>query len=149
MPTSRRAILTALVAIGALMPLTAFTPFMAQAVQPKAQTAEQTEVLALVFAADWCSACKVLDPKLRAAQASLEDLPVTFVTLDQTDADARRQAAASAREGGYTEVYSAHEGKTGFVLLVHAQTQEVLGRITSSDSESEIRRKVRRAVASA
>ena len=123
-------------------PLVAFTSETAP--QP-----DDPKVLALTFYADWCGSCKVLDPRLNAASADLAALPVAFVTLDQTNADARRRSAALAKEGGYTEVYRANEGKTGFVLLLHAESKEVLGTLTSADSEATIVRKVRSAVASA
>ena len=110
---------------------------------------DEPKVLALVFAADWCGACKVLDPKLQAVKPGLADLPVELVMLDLTDADARAASAATARRGGYSAVYDAHAGKTGFVLLVDASSKEVLDRIVHTDTEAEMRQKVRRAIARA
>lgn len=148
--TPSRLLATALLVAVALAPLTAFTPLVAQAGAPKAAgPVGEPDVLALVFTAEWCAACKVLDPKLRAARTSLDEEAVRFVILDQTNADARREATASAREGGFADVYAAHEGKTGFVLLLDADSKEILDRITSSDSEAQIRQKVRRAIAAA
>ncbi|MEM6327129.1 MAG: thioredoxin domain-containing protein [Bacteroidota bacterium] len=140
MPTLLRPLAVALLLGAALAPQTASaTP----------TEADEPKVLALLFAADWCGSCKILDPKLTAARAGLADEPVQFVTLDHTDADARAAAAATAREGGYADLYAEYAGKTGFVLLVDAESFEVIDRITKDDSEVHIRQKVRRALATA
>jgi thiol:disulfide interchange protein len=106
-------------------------------------------VIALVFKADWCTACRVLEPKLMTVMPQVAAQPIRFVMLDQTDADARRAAATEARALGVAELYAAREGQTGYVLLVDASTKEVLGQIGSTDSVAQIRQKIRRALAAA
>ena len=108
------------------------------------------EVVALVFAADWCGACKILDPKLTPVmQAAGADGPVRFVRLDHTDADARAAAAATAAELGLASLYADYAGQTGFVLLVDAASGALLDRIEARDSPADIDGKLRRAVARA
>ncbi|MEM8937221.1 MAG: thioredoxin family protein, partial [Pseudomonadota bacterium] len=45
---------------------------------------ENARVLAVLSYADWCGNCKVLDPKIKAAQAANAFDGVEFVTLDYT-----------------------------------------------------------------
>jgi len=43
----------------------------------------------------------------------------------------------------------AQNGGTGFMLLLNADSKEVLGRITRNDSEDDIRAAIRKAIAAA
>ncbi len=88
-----------------------------------------------------------MPPKINAATRSLDAVP--SVTLDQTDAAARQDAARIAASGGYVAFHREREGQTGFVLLLHADSRTVLDRTTSADSETQICPSVRAALASA
>ena len=110
---------------------------------------DEPKVLAVVFAADWCGACKVLDPKFEAVKPSLDELPLEVVTLDFTDNGTRSASARTAAAHGVRDVFDANAGRTGFILLVDADSQEVLGRILHTDSRAQMRQKVRRALAQA
>ncbi|MEL6614289.1 MAG: thioredoxin domain-containing protein [Bacteroidota bacterium] len=137
----RRSFLLPLALLAALVTLPAFTSAPGDADDP--------QVYAVVFTADWCPSCKVLDPKLAAVTDDLAAMGVEVIALDLTDAASRRRAKAEAIGGGYGEVYAQHEGATGFALLLSAETKEVLDRIVSTDSEADIRRKARAALADA
>ncbi len=111
------------------------------------ETADDPKAVALLFYADWCGSCEVLDPKLDEAKAAVADEPVLFVTLDHTDEATSRQAAMLVNAMGLREVYAPHAGRTGFVLLVDRKTNETITRITRDSSEDEIEATLRSAVA--
>lgn len=108
-------------------------------------TAEEPAVYALVFAADWCSTCKELDPKLQPVMTASGDLPVEFVMLDLTDEVTTAEAAATAESLGAADLFEANAGKTGYVALVSSETGEVVGRILATDSEEEMTQKLQAA----
>ena len=151
-----RTVLRLLLTTLLIAPLAAFAattgPLPAKSPAPESPASDaQTDdprVIALVFYADWCGSCKALDPRLDAVRAHSDLRTVSFVTLDQTNAEARRQSAGLAETGGYEAVYRANEGKTGFVLLLNAETKQVIGTLTVADSEAAIARKLERAIAS-
>ncbi|MEM1054262.1 MAG: thioredoxin domain-containing protein [Bacteroidota bacterium] len=99
-------------------------------------------VMALLFAADWCSSCERMDPALTAAREATSDLPIQFVVLDHTDDAATAQAAATAEDLGVADLYAAQGGGTGFVLLVSRDTGAVIDRIVADDTQAEIEAKL-------
>lgn len=102
--------------------------------------AAPAETYGVLFYADWCASCKVLEPKIKEARASLaKDTPVLFVTLDLTDEGSRNQAAMLASLVNIESIYAAHSGKTGFMLLVDAKSKEVRQTLTKTDSLQTIR----------
>lgn len=93
-----------------------------------APAAEAPRVIALNFYADWCPGCKALKPQLDEVIAGAASQPVLFVKLDQTD-KASRQAEYTLAALGLGELWRAHAGKTGYVLLVNTQTRRVVGML--------------------
>jgi len=95
---------------------------------------------AVKFHADWCSSCKVLGPNVEAARgkADLDNKNVLFVTLDLTNATTRHQSSLLASALGLAETYKTNDGKTGFVLLVNAQTGDVVGKLTKEQNSNAI-----------
>ena len=117
---------------------------------PPADRADDPAVYAVVFTAEWCGRCKVLEPKLMPVmQSMMEDEAVQFVMLDFTNRESTATSEETASALDLDEIYDANKGKTGFVLLVDAGSGEILDRILSTDDSDGIRAKIRSAVASA
>ena len=94
---------------------------------------EKPMVYAVMMYADWCGTCKALDPKITQAREidNLDSKNVLFVNLDLTDETSNHQAAMMAAALGITELYESNAGKTGFMLLINAETGEKISRITN------------------
>lgn len=116
---------------------------------PDAPPSDDPDVYAVVFHADWCGLCRVLDPKVREVWPSFADAPLQMVTLDFTDQTTTKAAAALAAEHGLEDIYAAEAGRTGFIVLVDAASGEEVGRIGARDSVAQIRSKLRTALANA
>ncbi len=114
---------------------------------PKADLEDAPRVIGLLFYADWCGSCKVLDPKLEAVTPEFADQPILFTRVDLTDADTQVGAEQHARDLGLEDIYAEHEGRTGFMLLVDAREKRVLGRLTHNQSEGDIRQAISQALA--
>ncbi len=102
----------------------------------------KVKVIAAVFHADWCSYCKQMGPSVMKTMDSYKaDKAVKFVEFDLTDEATKRQSAKLAARNGLTPIWKANQ-KTGMVLLVDAKTHRVMGTIVSTDSQSEMTRKI-------
>ncbi len=108
----------------------------------EASESTKADTYAVLFYADWCGSCKVLDPKLEEARASLSDEPVLFATFDMTDENTTKQTAMLANALRMDDLFNENAGRTGFLLLVDAESHEVVDRITREDSAEEIEAKI-------
>ncbi|WDI32366.1 thioredoxin domain-containing protein [Hyphococcus flavus] len=106
----------------------------------------EPEIIAATFESAWCSACKILKPRLAKVIPDFADKPVKFVSLDFTfgqRADIEKQAAAE----GLADIYPRFEGATGFTLLVDKDTGEIIDSLTVSYDENAMRAAIAQAVA--
>ncbi len=106
----------------------------------------EPEVIAATFSSAWCSACKILEPRLAKVIPDFADKPVKFVELDFTFGQ-REEVEAKARAEGLAEIYPRFEGATGFTLLVDRETGEIIDRLTVDYSQSAMRSALARALA--
>lgn len=113
------------------------------------ETAMETKTTAVLLYADWCSSCKILDPKIKAVQAMGAMPGLDFVTLDYTAKnpdDFYAQAAAAGVESAVrTELGGAI--KTGWLLLVDMDDARVIGKVTKADDAAQIAAKLKDALA--
>lgn len=105
-----------------------------------AQTDERPIIVAM-FYSGFCSACRVLDPKIDAIKPEFADRPVTFLTFDQTFSalggrDARTDLAA---EYGISQIWDQNKGKQGFAIVADPATGRALDVLTMRNSEDDIR----------
>ena len=103
---------------------------------------EKPEVISLLFYADYCGSCKVLDPKVEVVKEALSTEPILFIKLDHSSDETTNQAALLMDAIGMNDVYEAEKKSSGFMLVVDANTKEVIAKITRDMSESEIEAKI-------
>lgn len=94
------------------------------------------------YHANWCGKCRAMEQPLAAARLALIEEPVLFVTYDFTDESTARQSEYLASLIGYDHVWETHMRRTGFAVVVNAETGEMLAEIKTPDEaaiESAIR----------
>lgn len=119
----------------------ALTPFTLSAMEPAAPKA-----YGLLFYSDTCGSCKVLDPKIEAVKADYLGKPLLFVRFDHSNAATSNQAALLADAIELEQVYSDQEKKSGYMLLVDADSKEVVGKLTRDLTEEQIKEELDKAL---
>jgi thiol-disulfide isomerase/thioredoxin len=110
---------------------------------------QKPQVVGLVFYADWCGTCKVLEPRIDEVKKELADKPVYITRVDLTDDATRAQSQLFANWVGLGEIYQEHGGATGFMLLIDPEEKKVIQRIGAQHSEQQIRQAIDQALAAA
>ena len=109
-----------------------------------AALAEDARLAAVLVYADWCSSCKIIDPKIAAAKAAGPMENVSFVTLDYTDRNAHAFFQQADQLGIGAPIRAQLEGnvKTGILLLVDLDDQKVVGDLRKELSAQDIRSQI-------
>lgn len=102
--------------------------------------AGQPKLYSILFYADWCPSCKILDPKLEQARvkAELDQKPVLFVRFDLTNADTTAQSELLAERLGLSRILAQNAGRTGYAMLVDAETGAPVSTFTRRMSDDAI-----------
>ncbi len=102
----------------------AFAPLYADAGEVKANGSPQPVVRAVLFRADWCANCHILEPVLERAMAEVTEVPVELVVLDFTSPASWDRSIETALDHDVVQVYNAYAGVTGLVVLTATDTGE-------------------------
>ncbi|MFQ5564597.1 MAG: thioredoxin [Parvularculaceae bacterium] len=108
--------------------------------------AREPEVVAATFSSAWCTACKILKPKLASVIPDFESAPVEFVEFNYTFGRPREYRDVAAARG-FADIYDRFEGGTGFTLLIDADNGEILDMLTMTYSKKAMRAAIGQAVA--
>ncbi len=111
----------------------------------RAEAARTPRVIALTFYADWCATCRVVEPRLEEVFGGFSDQPLLTVKLDKSDRDSK-QAEYMLAALGLGELWREHAGKTGYVLLVDAETKRVVDTLTRAHDTQTMTSKLRQAI---
>lgn len=102
-------------------------------------TQDKPQVIGLLFYADWCASCKVLEPKLDAVKKGFADKPILFTRVDMTDDYTKSQSKLLAGALGLGSIYAENAPKTGNLLLIDARTKKVLGKLDKTQSKAQLK----------
>jgi thiol-disulfide isomerase/thioredoxin len=117
----------------------------APAARPAPADAGRVEVIAATFNAAWCSACKIVKPRLKSALREFAQAPVRFVEYDLTfgpDGPARAMAEAD----GLQSVYERFSKATGYTLLIDADDGSIIDMLTVRHDAAAMRAALNRAI---
>ena len=92
-----------------------------------AQVAPQPELYVVMFRADWCPPCKVVEPALDRALGQLADPQIEYVEIDITHPALGELGAHAAFDRQIVPQYNRWLGLTGFAAIVDATTKQTLG----------------------
>ena len=101
------------------------------------QQTDAPKLYAVVFHADYCSACKAIGPTVMALKENLNDQEVEFVKIDLTSDESKSKSEKLAKNLGLSKIIESNKG-TGYVVLVDAKTKEEKGVLTGKQSSEEM-----------
>lgn len=127
----------------------ALTDFLERIVAERRSAArvDATRVLAVMFHADWCPTCKIIEPRLRNIEREFAGQPILFTRFDLTDDFTIEQSARYAALLGLETYLEQSSGRTGYMLLLDRETKKVLGEVRVKMSDDEIRAALTNAIA--
>lgn len=136
-----KTLLTLAVAIMAFVP-TAF------AMDKNETMKEQVAVKAVVFYATNCGSCKILEPRMEEAMAAINANKIDVVKFDFSSKETIEATKALANEKNVNDTLQQYGAKTGFVVLLDQDGNEV-NKLKVDDSSADIAAKIVKAIVEA
>lgn len=85
------------------------------------------DMYVVMFRADWCGPCKIVEPNLDRALNVLADPGIEYVTIDITTPGRSEASAHRAFDRNFVPQYNQWMGVTGFAAIIDADTKRTLG----------------------
>jgi len=108
-----------------------------------AQAQSQPELYVVMFRADWCAPCKIVEPSIAQALNILGDPSIESVTIDITTPQDSEISAHRAFDRNIVSQYNSWLGVTGFGAIIDATNKQTLGcvnlKYTPQDMAAHIR----------
>jgi len=101
--------------------------FMGLAVGTATQAQQRPDMYVVMFRADWCGPCKIVEPNLDRALRMLNDPGIRVITIDVTDSPRIERSAHIAFDNNIVAQYNQWYGVTGFAAMIDADTMNTLG----------------------
>ena len=130
--------------------LVGFSPLMTHAMDNEMNDVTKPALTAIAFRSDSCGACRILEPKLKEAIASLDDdtkAKIKFVEFDFSNKEKINNTRIIAKENNLDAVLHEYGAKTGFVVLLNQDSEET-DKLKADDSAEDMATKITKIIAS-
>ncbi len=84
------------------------------------------DVYVVMFRADWCAPCKIVEPRLAQALSNLRDPRIEFINIDISGGQGDYNAH-TVFDRGLVPQYNMWMGVTGFAAIIDGDTKQTLG----------------------
>jgi len=85
------------------------------------------DMYVVMFRADWCGPCKIVEPALDSALRNIGDPRIEYITIDITNPQRSERGAHEAFDREIVPQYNSWMGVTGFAAVIDADTKQTLG----------------------
>jgi len=99
---------------------------------------ENPRLVAAMFRSSWCSACRIIEPRIDDVKDDYENRAVEFIRFDFTMGQ-RDGLRRIAEDEGIIDLYDRLAGRTGFMVLMDRETGTVIEMITMAYDREQIR----------
>lgn len=100
---------------------------MATTASTAAQVLRTPDVYVVMFKADWCAPCKVVEPNLQKALGQLRDPAIEYIEIDISNPGLSEVGAHRAFDRNIVPQYNQWLGITGFAAIIDGDTKQTLG----------------------
>lgn len=90
------------------------------------------DMYVVVFRADWCGPCRVLEPRLSSVMKNLNDRKIEVVEIDISNPSLSEIGAHRAFDRNIVPQYNKWLGITGFAVMIDADTKRTLGCVNKT-----------------
>jgi thiol-disulfide isomerase/thioredoxin len=84
------------------------------------------DIYVVMFRADWCAPCKVVEPRLADALRTLNDPRIEYVNIDISRGQGQLNAH-TVFDRGIVDQYNRWMGITGFAAIIDGDTKRTMG----------------------
>ena len=109
----------------------------------QAQFQPQTELYVVMFRADWCAPCKIVEPSIAQALSILRDPSIEPLTIDITTPSHSEISAHKAFDRNIVHQYNSWLGVTGFGAIIDATNKQTLGCVNLKYSPQDMATHIR------
>ncbi len=106
------------------------------------------DVYVVMFRADYCAPCKIVEPALARALQSISDPRIEFVNIDIGSGNGEWNANA-VFDRGIVSQYNQWLGVTGFAAIIDGSTKQTLGCINMTYDDASMASHIRNLQAAA
>ncbi|WP_371397881.1 thioredoxin family protein [Fretibacter rubidus] len=92
-----------------------------------AQMQRAPDIYVVMFKADWCAPCKVVEPNLAKALNQLRDPGIEYLEIDISNPGLSEIGAHKAFDRNIVPQYNSWLGVTGFAAIIDGDTKQTLG----------------------
>lgn len=96
------------------------------------------DIVSVLFYADWCGSCKILDPKVEEARESDAAKDIKFVVFDMTDRNSIKNSQQIAEDQNLKPLLQKYGAATGFMVIYNRDKDEIIDVLGSGASPEEI-----------
>ncbi len=105
----------------------AITLFLTQTAPALAAQPNPSDMYVVMYRADWCGPCKIVEPALQKALKTLDDPDIHYITFDFTTSARQEISANKAFDHQIVSQYNQWFLLTGFAAIIDADTKNTLG----------------------
>ncbi len=87
----------------------------------------QPDIYVVMFRADWCAPCKIVEPTIQSALDQLRDPGIDYITIDISNPGLSEIGAHAAFDRNIVPQYNSWLGVTGFAAIIDGDTKQTLG----------------------
>ena len=85
------------------------------------------DIYVVMFKADWCAPCKIVEPNVHQALNTLRDPKIELINIDISNPGLSEIGAHAAFDRNIVHQYNSWLGVTGFAAIIDADTKTTLG----------------------
>ncbi|MEP1229420.1 MAG: thioredoxin family protein [Litorimonas sp.] len=114
------------------------------AINANAQThyAPTPDIYVVMFRADWCAPCKIVEPRLQSVLQNFNDPRIEYVSIDIGNGNGDFNANA-VFDRGLVQQYNTWLGVTGFAAIVDGDTKQTMGCVNLTYDADTMARHIR------
>jgi len=108
-----------------------------------AQVQNSTELYVVMFRADWCAPCKIVEPSIAQALSIMRDPSIESLTIDISNPGLSEISAHKAFDRNIVHQYNTWLGVTGFAAIIDATNKQTLGCVNLKYSPQDMAAHIR------